>query len=449
MGGFDFSSGEGAFVLIAGVIGFIVLAFMATKRRLLTVPMGAMLFASCLGVPLNPNGTMIRTVWLPLQTERSGLFLMFGIALGMHTVFHLRGIVGKFPSAQAFGVMLMGYYAALLRFAHVSPADSMLSMLYASATLLPLWLAVPILMDAFEDAFRILRMISAVNLLWILGVAVQVGVNPQGVVVGREQRFVGLLANPQHAGCLVAVFLAVSLYLFLNDSHKRVRLANLVLVGANVILLAWSGSRTGLGMAVLGVTGVLYARVGRAILWLPAMAIAAVIMFKILEVLGIEVGFARLASTENTRASAWNTLYQRGLDSPVIGNGVQGAGDSENGYLYGFASYGVGMILLIFTLIAISAFTSLKLWARRKYLPVQYKALADMLIAYNAVYFGGSFFEGYMMARVAANLTFFMIFAGMASALIQLTDRHVRAARLAPPEDEHAEPYGMDPHPAV
>jgi hypothetical protein len=98
------------------------------------------------------------------------------------------------------------------------------------------------------------------------------------------------------------------------------------------------------------------------------------------------------------------------------------------------------MVLLILTLIACTAYTSLKLWRRRKYLPIEYRSLSDFLIGYSALYYGGSFFEGYMMARVAANLTFFMMFAGLASQLIQMTDRALAAEGLN--EDDWS--YGLD-----
>lgn len=430
------------FAVIAGAVGFAALSFVVIDRVRGVWILGGMLFVSCLGVAVEPSGRILMGLFYPLQAYRSELFLIMGAALGLHVLIHLRSSHGHKPSLQASILVIMGFYAALLRFAHEGGQAGLESVVYAGVTLLPMLLITPVLVRDFTDPVRILRMIALVNAAWIGLVLVQIAASPTMVMMGRENRFIGLLGNPQHAGSLIAVFIAVTLYLFMNDPLRRFKLVWLGLLGVDIILLGWTGSRTGLGMTVLAVTGVLYARFGRAILWLPVIALLAVLTFEAFKALGLTIGFERLASTENTRAAAWSNLLQNGLSSPVIGMGVEGAGDSENGYLYGFAAYGFGMVLLILALIAATAYTSLKLWRRRRYLPLEYRALGDFMIGYFALYFGGSFFEGYMMARVAANLTFFMIFAGIASQLIQMTDRALAAEQYEADEDWE---YGIDP----
>lgn len=413
--------------LIGAAVGFAALTFIVLRRERAVWIIGPMLFASCLGVGVEWDGRIIRGPFFPLQSSRSEIFLVLGIALGLHVIVHSRALAGRTPAFPAVVLTLIGLYAAMLRFVHEGGASGVESIVYWAATLLPLLLIVPILVQDFNDPFRILRTITWVNLAWVALVAVQVVVRPSSLVMGRENRFIGLLGNPQHAGSLMAVFTAVGIYLILNDHRKFIRLLSLALCGANVILLAWTGSRTGLGMAVLAISGVLYSRVGKAILWLPAIAILTVIALEVAKSLGLTIGFERLASTQNTRAESWTNLLRNGLSSPVIGRGVQELGDSENGYLYGFAAYGFGMVMLIGLLIAATIATSLKLWSRRKYLPLEYRSLCDFTIGYFALYFGGSMFEGYMMARVAANLTFFMLFAGIAGMLIQMTDQALAA----------------------
>ncbi len=408
---------------IAGLIGLIGIGLMVMRRERANWVIGAMLFASSLGVPVEYNGRVLQGVFLPLQLHRSEIFLVFGAALGLHVLIHSGYLRGRFVSLQGSILVLMGFYGAMLRFVHSGVSDGAESVIYAFATLVPLLLALPVLIQDFSDIWRLLRTLAVVNALWIAGVLLQIAINPGIVVIGRERRFIGLLANPQHTGTLMAVYVALSLYLFLNDPAKRYKLIYLGLIGFNIIFLAWAGSRTGMGMAVLAITGVMYARVGKAIIWLPVLLLVAVISYKVLQMAGISIGAERLASTSNTRAAAWSNLWHNGLDSPIIGKGVEGAGDSENGYLYGFAAYGIGMVGLIFTLMCATAYTSVKLWTRRKYLPVEYRSLSDFMIGYFALYFGGSMFEGYMMARVASHLVFFLVFTGIASQFIQMTDR--------------------------
>lgn len=425
---------------MAAGIGVAAMALTLIRRERSVWILGAMLFASCLGVAVEPNGRVLQGLFYPLQAARSELFLAAGIALGIHSLVHFQALRGWRVSAQASVLTVMGLLAAMLRFVHEGPESGLFSVVYWGATMLPLLVALPILIKDFDDPLRLTRMILVVNAFWVLLVAVQVVSSPSMVMLGRENRFVGLLGNPQHTGSLMAVFLAVTVFTVVNDPRGMFKLAALGLGGINIILLAWTGSRTGLGMCVLAVTGILYARLGRAILWLPVFAILTFIAMEAAKALGITIGYERLASTENTRAAAWANLLRNGMSSPVIGMGVEGAGDSENGYLYGFAAYGFGMVLLTLGLVAATAYTSFKLWKRRAYLPVRYRSMSDFTIGYFALYFGGSFFEGYMMARVAANLTFFMIFAGIATMLIQMTDRAVAEgySGLDDPDDAHA-----------
>ncbi|VAX39539.1 hypothetical protein MNBD_PLANCTO03-439, partial [hydrothermal vent metagenome] len=165
------------------------------------------------------------------------------------------------------------------------------------------------------------------------------------------------------------------------------------------------------------------------------------------------LGFGRMASTANTRGEAWMTLLQQGLDNPILGTGMENAVRSENGYLFGFASFGLGMVLLILILMAVSGFLSLQLLTKRRLLPREYRSLADFLLAYQVVYFAGSVFEGYMMARVASNLSFFIIFSTMAVFLVRIADSYGMAAAEQEFGDGYDDPeldYGEDlpPEPA-
>jgi hypothetical protein len=429
-------------LIVAGSVGFAALAVAVLRRERSIWILGAMLFASCLAIGVEPSGKVIIGRFYLLQTYRSELFLVLGAALGLHTLFFFRQSTGRLFGAQTAILTLMAFLAATLRFIHEGGQAGVESLVYACATMIPLLLVPRVLVQNFSDPLRIFRMAVFVNLLWVAGVAVQVLLDPSKVVLGREDRFIGLLGNPQHAGSLMAVFVAVALYLFLNDPLRRYRWVWIGLIGVDVVLLGWTGSRTGLGMAVLAVSGVLYSRVGRAILWLPTIALLVFVAFAAVRSLGLTIGFERLVSSENTRAAAWSNLLQNGLSSPIIGSGVEGAGDSENGYLYGFAAYGFGMVMLVLALIAATAHTSLQLWRIRRHLSVQYRSMCDLLIGYFALYFGGSVFEGYMMARVAANLTFFMLFAGLAARLIQMTDEALAADQVwqdDPAYDEQAQ----------
>lgn len=410
---------------VLGAGGLALLAVIAIRRHAIVLLVGAMLFASAMGAPLDWRGNVMQTVLLPLQQNRSNLYLAFGIATALLLLVHASWARGKGIALPAVVMLIMAYYAALMRTAHGNPQDGLLSVLYATATLIPMSLAVKIAIDDLPDFHRVLRAVAGTGVCWIFLVLVQFVIDRNDVVTGREMRFIGLTSNPQHAGTFLAVMVPVTLYLALNDVDRRVRAASLCLLGINVVLLGWTGSRTALGMAIIGVTGVLYTRAGRAILFLPIVSIVAAGAVKLLAFAGVTAfGFGRLVETTNTRGEAWSSLLMQGLENPVIGTGIESTAKSENGFLYGFAAYGIGMVLLTVILVAVSGLLCLRLLSKRHLLPREYRSLADFLIAYIAVYFAGSIFEGYMMARVAANLTFFIIFSSMAACLVKFADAY-------------------------
>jgi hypothetical protein len=429
-------------VLGAGALA--ALAVIATRRKAIMILVGGMLFASAMGAPLDWRGVVMQTSLLSLQQNRSNIYLAVGVAAGLLVLVHATWARGKGIALPAILMLLMAYYAALLRAAHGDPRDALLSLLYATATILPMGLAVKIAIDDLPDFGKVFRALAGVSAFWIFLVGVQFVLDRNDVVTGREMRFIGLTSNPQHAGSFLAVMVAVTLYMAMNDVDRRFRMIGLCLLGINVVLLGWTGSRTALGMGVIGVTGVLYARAGRAILFLPVVALVASVAVKLLAYAGVSAfGFGRLVDTTNTRAEAWSSLLQQGMASPIIGSGIESTNKSENGFLYGFAAYGMGMVFLTVILVSVSGFMCLQLLTKRNQLPRQYRSLADFLIAYIAVYFAGSVFEGYMMARVAANLSFFVIFTSMAAVLIKIADAY-GAAEFGGEYDEEYEYEALD-----
>ena len=183
--------------------------------------------------------------------------------------------------------------------------------------------------------------------VWMVCVLIQVGINPNSITLGNAFRFTGLTGNPQHAAVLMAITTMVALWLWLNENHVRYKPMWGVLGAVAVVMLGWTGSRTGALMTIFGSTFILYSRLGRAILLLPMGAVGAVIFAVILQNLGINLGLDRLTSTEDTRSYAWNNMLTIALENPVLGAGTAFSGNSENSYLYAAASYGVLSFLLL------------------------------------------------------------------------------------------------------
>lgn len=391
------------------------------STRFLKVLIGMMVFVSALSVSVNFYGMPIR-IWLnPIQSMRSELFLALGALLGIAILGHTARLGERRVSKQGVLLFVMAIYASALRVVHEGPGDGVQSLVFACATILPLLLAVPLLIDDVDDVYGMLWLLVLVNAAWLGGVAIQYGIDPGALSKGRQGRFFGLLGNPQHAAVFLGVLGAITFWMFLNDPRTRRRPFYGVLLGANMVFLAWTGSRTGMAMFVIGVVVSVYGRFGRTILLLPAVFVVGLAGFWIANRLGIDLGSAdRLLSTQDTRSASWQNMIQSGMRNPAIGVGISRAGDSENSYLYAFAAYGVGMIALIAVLLGTSALICLKLFRQRRHVAPQHRPIIDLVLGYNAMYFAGGVLEGYMMARVAASLVFLVVFGSIASRIIEM-----------------------------
>lgn len=395
-------------VLILGVVYAVGL----TKKWGMLIPFMGMLLASSMSMPLDWNDRINPTIWLPIQRIRSELFLASGVAGFVMLLFQSSRLRGKKLSLPVWFLVLAGMYAALLRFVHDSPAQGAFSVLFGLATLIPLALTATVVMDEIEDLILLLRSVVLVNIAWIMMVFAQIVVNPKYVTMGNEHRFVGILANPQHSGVLMAFFTVITLWLMLNDT-RRYKLIYTGLLGANALLLIWTGSRTGLGMTVIGVSSVLYAKAGKAILFLPVVGLLTYIGLKVVvNVVGVDVGLSRLSSTANTRDYAWWKLLTTGLENPLFGVGTLESEKSENSWLFSFAAFGIGMLGITIMLALATMWESLMLLKKRFGLDSYYRPYADLIVGVMGMYIAGAVFEGYMVSRVNATICFFTIVAG-------------------------------------
>jgi hypothetical protein len=402
-------------ILGAGAIGALVIAIIflvgMTKKWGMLVPCTGMMLFGAMALPLTWNDRVKPTIWLPIQTQRSTLFLAFGCLGMLMLLIQARRLRGKAIPISALMLLLAGVYASLLRVVHNDPLDGAQSIFLSVMTLVPLLFTASAVIDSFDDLRVLIRVVAALGVIWLGMTGLQIVVNPTLVTMGNEFRFVGLFSNPQHSGVFMA-FLCVSLLWLTMNDLKRYKLIYLGMLGISSVLLLWTGSRTGLGMAIIGVSATLYSRVGRAILVLPLVALVGYIGLKVMvDVLGITFGVERLASTANTRDYAWWKLYSVGLESPLFGVGTEDAEKSENSWLYGFASYGIGMLALLLMMALTGTIEIIKSFRARFSVPGEYRNYFDFLNGMMLMYFAGAVLEGYMISRVSSTLAFFMIAA--------------------------------------
>lgn len=403
------------FAVLVG--GGLLVAMIATLRAALLV-LGTMVFLAGISVILDYDKNVYHTWLLPLQRYRSELFGVMGLVLLMGFLPRLGYLSFRPVSGQAWVLLAMGIYAGILRMFHESEAQGAISVVFALVTIVPLMLVLPAMMRNDDDCSKVLTVIVKATLVWTVAVLIQFSINPKLVVLGINNRFTGLIANPNQAATMLAVVATCSLWLGMHGRPSR-RPWYIVLTGLFLVLLLWTGSRGGLGMFVLGVSAVMYSRVGRTIMLLPILAVTLFGMLKLADAVGIRLGTERLMTFTDTRSEGWARMLAAGLSSPLIGVGTENAEASENSFLLGFASFGLGMLVLMLLLLAVSARQTLRLLALRRRIDRASIPLVDFCIGQQVVYFAGAIFEGFMHSRVGSHLLFMLVFSQMGAYLLQ------------------------------
>lgn len=409
---YGFEGTAAAKVFMVGFAGLALVAAVFIRMSLLHWLLAAVLFVNALTAPTNYERTQYIITWMsPLQIHRAEAHLALGIILTIFVV-----VTGRLRSQdvpiQGLLMLAIALYAGVLQFFHETPAAGAKSIGFALATIPCMLYATPASTRTHEDCMRFLRSLMWVSVAWTVCCSVQFVINPKNLV-NLQGRFWGMLANAQQAGMLTAPFVVVALWLLLNDKVRRLRLLWIALIAINLLFLGWTGSRTGALMLIMGLMFVLYNRIGKMVLLLPF----AVVMFFGLSYLAKELqigsNLERLVSTENTRSAVWARQLANIGRSPLVGVGWKDSGGSESSWLGGFAGYGIGMFLLMLSLLAYSVWLCLRFQLRRRQFPAESRPLIDLFCSWNAMYFTVATFEGIMLGRSSAPQTTMLMFAGL------------------------------------
>lgn len=436
------SSIPASVLVVAALLAAAMVFATFAKARNGLILVGAMLFTASIGAATFDEQFVRPQLLAPIQAARSELFGAIGLLLGIGTFAHIGLHPERRVPTQAILLLIIGLYAAMLRMIHEGPASGAVSVLLTVVTIIPLTLLIPRIIDGWDDIVILLRMIVIVNIVWMGVVFLQALADPGAMVVGRENRFYGPTGNPQQAAIILGMNAALLIWLFSNDWRRSLRFTYALLAGLNGVGVLWTGSRTGLVLFIIGLCGVAYARIGRTILFLPLGLIGLYAGWTALGALGIDLAAAsRVTSLQDTRSEAWMQMIESSKENPFIGVGVEQAGSSENSYLYALASYGIGMVVLVVTLAGVSLAMCLRLFRLRWRLDPSRRAIIDVVLAYNAMYFIGGIVEGYMLARVSSNLVLLIVFAAMASRIEEMAA--AEALELA--DDEYDDEYDDEP----
>ena len=400
------------YVFVAGCAGMLLLAGLMLRLSILHMLMGVALMCSAMTPAVTwDKSSYLPTVLLPLQIHRAEFHLATGALLTLTVV--LGGKVDlRRGGVQGWYLLAIALYAGFLQFFHDDASTALQTIGFALATIPCVLFASGAVASTYDGAIKILRTIMFVSVLWACGSALEFVKNPQNVLT-PQGRFFGILANPQHAAVLTSSFTMMALWLLMNDRVKRLRILWLALVAINLIFLIWTGSRTGALMLIVGLCVVLYRRIGRAVLFLPLIAMMFFGLVYLADELGIYRNLDRLVSVENTREGIITKAIYVLQTNPWIGIGWTESGFSESSYLLGFAAYGILMFAIMVVFLMHSLWLTGRLFFWRGRLEPEARNLADVFCAFNAMYFAGAAFEGFMLGRSAAMQVMLLLFCGI------------------------------------
>lgn len=415
---YGFEGRTAQYVFMAGFIGLVIVAALVMKISFKYWLIAGVLFATALTAPTDELQTRYLETWmLPVQLQRATIHLSIGVLLTLIMIVE-GGIPSRLipgPSVLLFAICLL---AGTLQFIHENDAMIAIQSIGFALGTIPCMIAVcGNLTRDYEGCLRMVRVFMWVSVIWTFCCSVQFIINPE-LLVNNTGRFWGMLGNAQQAAVTCAPFATIAMWLLMNDPQRRAKVLWLALTAINVIFVIWTGSRTGALMLIVGMTGVLYARLDKAVLLLPLAGVVFWALYGLSDSLQIGANLERFVSGENTRGWVWEAQLQTALENPLIGAGLLNNGGSESSYLGSFAAYGIGMFLLVLATLFVTMWCCLKLFKARRILPPHQRAMVDLYNAFFAMYFVGAAFEGYILARSGATSVMFLMFAGIGKYLL-------------------------------
>jgi O-antigen ligase len=208
----------------------------------------------------------------------------------------------------------------------------------------------------------------------------------------------GATGNPQQAAILIGIALPVAGYFLARPAENKLfRILAGVTAGFLVIFLMWTGSRTGMLMAAVGVALTFRARIGRLVGVGIVVGIFGLMAFQIYSESTMSIG--GMFERGNTRSRVWSALWDTFVSSPITGDMSYGYGVGENSYLAAAANNGLlGLVPLgAFLLFTLASF--FKLHRARRLLGTE-KPFVDLIIGGFAGMLVGAMFEGYLLGTL-------------------------------------------------
>lgn len=247
----------------------------------------------------------------------------------------------------------------------------------------------------------------------------------------KHGRLMGTTGNSQHAATLLATTIPAFLFLIEQEKNrlwlKGIWIAFLALLSLGLVM---TGSRTGVGMAVIGIL-LFYGFSGKVIARLAMVGITFLLIsvfFEpvqqwLVETIGTPLDrFSGSNLIEDTRTHVWSAQWQGFTNYPFLGKPLTGerlSGYGENSWLGGAAAFGLmGFIpLLLFGWECLRMMFQLYQYGDRQ--PI-HQQKCNLVIAGLLSLLAGSFFEAYLLGNITFSLMAILQYLILGNFLVKL-----------------------------
>lgn len=292
-----------------------------------------------------------------------------------------------------------------------------LTIVVFTVTFLSIIVGIGASIQRFEDCKKALWAVLGSVILIDLFTIHELIVKQAGVVINN--RLFAVTVNPQTAGTTFALTIALLSYLLTTSRGLKSNLVKpflLVMLGFTTIFLLWTGSRTGLLSAIVGLSVLFYDKLSRLALvgaLLVATAFGASQLFS-----DSLSNTNRLVSTKNTRGSAWEYMFSVYTDNIVWGTPNYNGSSGECSYLSvaaGMGTFGVIFMLVFLTCTASFLYALLK----NKHLLGEYSRMANLIASGIITILVASILDDYLLGTTAWQTYFFYTYFAIGTFLIE------------------------------
>ena len=276
------------------------------------------------------------------------------------------------------------------------------------------WLAGPAMSGWVHDrsgARKLLGSMMLATFIFCLAATMQLMISPDAILL--KGRLLGTTGNAQHAALLLSTSLLPCLFFsFDSSSRQSTRLFARWLSVVVLIFLLWTGSRTGLGVAVLG-AGICYRkhffRYGFSLVLVVGIAL---MMAELLP--ESEKAVYRYVQGKDTRSHVWAAMWAMFLKNPLFGASFEIASKSENSYLHVAARFGLLGLAPLFAMICLVALSLRRVLTSAR-VAAEAPDFRDLVFGGLVSIAAGAFFEGFLLGVLSWPVFFLYFYLSLLS----------------------------------